>query len=103
MLVEVDVQPLAARDPRVLACHGDELGADVLTAGVLRDHRVLDERVDEAVPQHVHETHEGSVVGSGDDPAQAVHGNEPVPVPFQAVEDPGLEGLRVQLDSLRRS
>ena len=95
VVVEVDVQPLASRPASGGAGRPDELRADAAVPRRLRDHRVLDPGVDEAVPRHVDEADQRRAV-AGDDPAEAVRLHLLLPVPFGRVEDLGVERLGVE-------
>jgi hypothetical protein len=70
-VVEVHVQPLAPGSPGVLSRGGDEREADAPATGVRRNQRVEDERVNVAVPGHVHESDQASFV-AGAHPTKAV-------------------------------
>ena len=95
MIFEVDVEPFTAGLPRSVSCNRDEASADALSSSVGCNHDVLDPRVDEAVPEHVDEAHEGVAV-AGDHPSQALALCESSPVPLGLVEDASLEGFRVE-------
>jgi hypothetical protein len=73
----------------------DELGSDATVARDLRHHRVLEPRVHEAVPRHVHEPDETSAI-TRDDPSEAVAVQLREPIPFRFVEDARVERFRVE-------
>lgn len=99
MVSEVGVEPLASRVSSSATRHGKESGADSLPAGFCRDHRVLDPRVHQAIPDDIHEANEPVAVPRRD-PAEAVFANEFLPAPFRLVEDSSLEGFSMELVDL---
>ena len=102
MIVEVDVQPLAAGSPSLLDGDFDEPGPDPLPPGPAGDDCVEDERVRAAIPRDVHEPHELASL-PGTHPAEAVTGDlaSPVVVPPVVSEPLGVE--RVDFGALERS
>ena len=98
MVVEVDVQPLAAGGARLAGCDRNELGGDALVLSAPGHERVEDEGVHRAVPRDVHEPHELIVV-------VRAHPSEAVPLELRApvvVEDAMVEALGVQSVRARR-
>ena len=99
VLLEVNVEPLAAGVPRVIAGDRNESCRDAAVARGRRDHGVLDPGVNESVPRHVHEAHELRTV-TRDDPAKAVSMHELCPVPLRLVVNARLEANGVKLVDL---
>ena len=91
VLVEADVEEIAAGGDRTVAgrLHDGRTDSPVAMVGV--DHHVFDECVDRAVPQDVGEADE-SIIVPGDDPAEAVSAGLLHPVPLGLVEQARLEG-----------
>lgn len=52
---EVDVHPFTPGAPSLLDCDRNDPLPDALVAGTLGDHRVLNPRMHEPIPRHVHE------------------------------------------------
>jgi hypothetical protein len=71
VIVEVDVEPLATRRPRLGDGDDNELGSDSLPGSPGSDHRVEDEGVHSTIPRDVDEADELGAVTCAD-PAQAV-------------------------------
>lgn len=71
------------------------MGTDTPAPGFGGDHGVLQPRVNQAIPQHVDETHQLGAF-PGDYPAQAVEVDKLDLVPFRFLEHPGIEGFGVQ-------
>ena len=90
VLVEPDVQELAASAPGSVTggMHDTDTDTSVPIVGV--DHDVFDERVDRAIPEHVDEADEAAAV-SCDDPAETVAFNLIDPVPLGLVEQSSIE------------
>ena len=82
VIVEVDVDPLAARSARLGDRDSNELGRDSLPGGSGSDHRVEDEGVYSSVPRDVDEADEPGAVACAD-PAQAVLLDLSLPVVFE--------------------
>lgn len=82
VILEADVEPLAAGSARLGDGDRHELGPYALPAGVRGHHSVEDEGMDCTVPRHVDKTHE-LVAVTGTDPAQAVPLNLALPVVFK--------------------
>src|SRR5580698_5269958 len=96
LVVEVDVQPLAPGGAGLLGRESDEPSADPLAASRVRDQSVEDERVDAAVPRHIHEAGQLTVVACAD-PAQAVLDQLRFPVVSQQAVAEALGVQRVEL------
>jgi hypothetical protein len=73
----------------------DQVGTDTPAPGLGGDHGVLQPRVNQAIPQHVDETHQLGAF-PGDYSAQAVAVDKLDPVPSLFLEHPGVEGFGVQ-------
>ena len=99
ILVEADVEELAACCRSAVARCVDERDTDAMVAVAGIDHDVLDERVDKPVPQHVDETDE-TVAVAANDPAEAVSFGLVDPVPLGLVEEAGIECGCVELVDL---
>jgi hypothetical protein len=91
VIVEVDVEPLATRRPRLGDGDGNELGSDSLPGGSGSHHRVEDEGVHSTIPRDIDEADELGAVTCAD-PAQAVVLDLGLPV---VCEDAVPEGFRV--------
>src|SRR6185437_11438317 len=96
MVLEVDVQPLAARGLGFFGRDGDQPGADPVVLGAFGDQGVEDEGVDAAVPGDVDEADEAFAVPRAD-PAQAVLADLRYPVVVQdlVVEPLGVQGVQL--------
>ena len=79
MLLEVDVEPLAAGLPGVVGGDLDQACADAPTACTVCDDRVEEESVGGAVPGHVDEPDQADLVASTH-PPKAVAFEDPTPV-----------------------
>jgi len=82
VIVEVDVEPLAASRARLGDRHGNKLGSDSLPGGSGSDHRVEYEGVYSSIPRDVDEADEPGALARAD-PAQAVLLNLSLPVVFE--------------------
>ena len=71
LVVEVDVEPLTSRGPRLSCCDSHKSCAYSLPRHSGADDRVDDERVDPTVPRHIDEADQLAVI-SGDHPAETV-------------------------------
>src|ERR1700722_11809061 len=58
VIFKVDVEPFAARAPRLPFRYVNEICSDPAPPKICRDHRVLDPGMHESVPDHVHEAHQ---------------------------------------------
>jgi hypothetical protein len=94
IVAEADMEELATSGTCAVSCCVDQRYADSSAARCSNDHDVFDERVNESVPQHVHEANEPVAVAC-DDPAEAVTLALSDPVPFAFVVQSGLEGFGV--------
>jgi hypothetical protein len=74
---------------------GDKVGTDTPAPVLGGDHGVLQPRMNQAIPQHVDESHQLGAF-PGDYPAQAVEVDKLDLVPFRFLEHPGIEGFGVQ-------
>jgi hypothetical protein len=92
VILEVDVQPLAARGPGLSGGDRDQPGTHPVVLDPFGDQGIEDEGVHPPVPRDVDEAGQARVVPGGD-PAQAVVGDLGQPV---VVQDPVLEALGVQ-------
>lgn len=94
VLVEVDVQPFAAGCPRLAHSDRDELRPDSLSPHTLGHERVEDERMYCAVPGHVHEPDEFTVLPSaGLTEAVLVDLSPPVVVQGAMAESFSMQGV----------
>jgi hypothetical protein len=82
VIVEVDVEPLAACRARLGDRDGNELGSDSLPGGSGSHHRVEDEGVYSSIPRDVDEADEPGAVARAD-PAQTVLLGLSLPVVFE--------------------
>ena len=96
MVLEVDVQPLAARGLGFFGRDGDQPGADPVVLGAFGHQGVENEGVDAAVPGDVDEADEAFAV-PGADPAQAVPADlgHPVVVQDLVAEALGVQGVEL--------
>lgn len=92
---EIDMQPLAARSPSLIADHGDHLGTDSLVPICTTHHRVLDPGMRGTIPHEVCEANQTGPV-SPDNPSKAVPLDHLGPIAFVLRRGGGLEGLAVQ-------
>ena len=95
ILIESNMEELATSGTCSVPRHMNEPHADAPASIVGVDHDILDERMHQAVPQHVHEPRETTGLAS-DHPAEAVAFALGDPVPFRFVKEPGLERCCVQ-------
>jgi hypothetical protein len=102
VVIEVDVQPLAAGRTGLALGDPHELQADSAPAGAQRDERVEHEGVAAAVPDDVHEADEVVLVPRRH-PAEAVALDLLAPVPVEQVVLEALRMQRVQLDARERA
>jgi hypothetical protein len=98
VILEVDVQPLAARRPGFAGGDGDQPGTDPVMLGAFGHQGVENEGVDTPVPGDVDEAREAVGV-PGADPAQAVLGDlrDPVVVQDLVVESLGVQGIQLDV------
>jgi hypothetical protein len=82
VIVEVDMEPLAACRARLGDRDGNELGSDSLPGGSGSHHRVEDEGVYSSIPCDVDEADESAAVARAD-PAEAVLLDLSLPVVFE--------------------
>jgi hypothetical protein len=96
VVLEVDVQPLAACRPGLVGGDGDQPGTDTVVLGTFGYQGVEDEGVDASVPGDVDEAGEALCV-PGADPAQAVLADlrHPVVVQDLVVESLGVQGVEL--------
>jgi hypothetical protein len=96
MVLEVDVQPLAARGLGFFGRDGDQPGADPVVLGAFGHQGVENEGVDAAVPGDVDEADEAFGIPRAD-PAQAVLADLRYPVVVQdlVVEPLGVQGVQL--------
>src|SRR5512132_2421020 len=95
VVLEVDVQPLAAGRPRPGHRHLDQPGPDPAPPRPGRDHGIEHERVHHPVPGHVHEPDQPGPV-AGAHPSQAVPLDLPPPVPLVVAQHRVAEALGMQ-------